>query len=46
MSPTAFHFNDVLSEDDVLTASGGYEDVSFLAGLIHGGNLITCREAG
>ncbi len=31
------------SQDDVLTAGGGDEDVSFLASLIHGGDLVTYR---
>jgi len=30
------------AEEDVLTASGGHKDVSFFAGLIHGGHLIAC----
>lgn len=30
------------AKEDVLTASGGYKDVSFFAGLIHGGHLIAC----
>lgn len=30
------------AKEDVLTASGGHKDVSFFAGLIHGGHLIAC----
>lgn len=32
---------DVLAQNDVLTAGGGNKDVSFLARLIHGGDLVT-----
>lgn len=38
-----FIFYNVLSQDDVLAASGGDEDVSFLTSLVHGGNLVTYK---
>lgn len=34
-------WSNLLSQDDVLTASGGDKDVSFLASLVHGGHLVT-----
>lgn len=38
---TAWSRVDVLGHDDVLTAGGGNKDVSLLARLIHGGDLVT-----
>lgn len=38
-----FIFYNVLSHDDVLAASGGDEDVSFLTSLVHGGDLVTYK---